>query len=65
MRHLLADDEARDRLSGSSWAARLARQAQHAVELLDADQAKLTDEMGAAQGAFAEALEAMSAVRGL
>ncbi|GBF98747.1 dynein heavy chain axonemal [Raphidocelis subcapitata] len=60
MRHLLADDEARDRLAGGSWAARLTRQAQRAVELLDVDQAKLTDEMGAAQGAFAEALEAMA-----
>jgi len=62
MRHLLTDDEARDCLTGASWALRLSRHAERAQELLDADQSKLLEEMTSAQGAFAESLEVMAAV---
>ncbi len=62
----MSDDEARDRLAGTSWAVRLARQAECTLELLEADQAKLQEEMTSAQGVFAESLEVMEAVsRGL
>jgi hypothetical protein len=64
MCHLLPDDDARTRLAGASWVLRLQHGAEQAAEVLDQEQAKLQDEMGAAQGAFAEGLEALGQVGG-
>ncbi len=62
LKHLLPDDEARDRLAGESWPLRLARSADRCLEVLHVEQAKFSDDMADAQQAFALGMKDMGTV---
>jgi hypothetical protein len=62
-RHLLPEEEARERLAGESWPLRLGRAAERCVEQLAGESARLQDELLAAQEGFAAGLKEMQAVR--
>lgn len=62
MRYLLPDDDASSRVSALAWPLRVAAAAERAAEVADFEQAKLADEMGAAQGALKGQVESLAQV---
>lgn len=61
-KHLLPEEEARDRLAGESWPLRLARSAERCLEVLHMEQARFSDDMAGAQQAFVMAQKDMATV---
>jgi hypothetical protein len=61
-RHLLPEEEARERLAGESWPLRLGRAAERCLQQLEGESAQLQDDMLAAQEAFKGGVKDMEAV---
>jgi hypothetical protein len=63
MRHLLAEDEARDKLNGQACQNKLQQQAERSLELLTIDEVKFADEMVVQAQGFASRLHSLTSVR--
>ncbi|KAJ9531689.1 hypothetical protein QJQ45_021839, partial [Haematococcus lacustris] len=53
LRHLLPEDEARDKFTGEAWPAKLQRLAERQLAVLEEDESKYKEEMSSEQDSFA------------